>query len=233
MSYINLPSGQKAAISDIDEAVLRAAVTRCLDEERVGPIYGLGLDQCGPHVTDRFQSFQKAIGEYSNAKAHAKRERTRADALRAGSDLVHAVQQMKGLLETERREGDRFYIDDHIIPPYHFSKLLSVRIPFRWRAGPSSEWKQGQMTFVYDYSPQPNYDLVPLKRKPSAAKAAKDLEALLYQQWDRLKMQALCSMREFFRNGGDGGAVPEVFAVRPDPYSGGLNNYSCNFWLPE
>lgn len=233
MSYINLPGDEQVAISAVDERVVRAAVNKCLDEENVGPIYGLGLDQCGPYVAQKFQGFQKAIGEYSNAKAHAKRERTRADALRAGSDLVHAVQQMKGRVETEREEGGRFYIDDHIIPPYHFSKRLSVRIPFRWRPEPTSDWKHGQMTFVYNYCPQPSYNLVSPKRKPSAAEAARDLEALLYEQWDRLKMQALCSMREFFRNGGDGDAVPEVFSVRPDPYGGGLNNYSCNFWQPR
>lgn len=40
-------------------------------------------------------------------------------------------------------------------------------------------------------------------------------------------------MREFFLDGGDGDAVPEMFAVRPSPYSVGLNNFSCNFWQPE
>lgn len=230
MSYINLPGDEGVSISAVDEKVLRAAVSQCLDEERVGPIHGLGLEQCGPYVAQALQGFQKAIGEYSNAKALSKRERTRADALRAGSDLIHALQQMKSRVETEREEGDRFYIDDHIVPPYHFSKRLSVRVSFRWRPEPTSDWKHGQMTFVYDYSPQPSYSLMSAKRKPSAAKAARDLEVTLYQQWDRLKMQALCSIREFFRNGGDGDAVPEIFAVRPDPYGGGLNNYSCNFW---
>ncbi len=99
MSYINLPSDQQAAISDVDETVLRAAVHKCLDEERVGPIHGLDLSNCGPYVATKLHGFQQAIAEYSKAKAHAKRERTRQDALRAGSDLVHAVQQMKGRLK--------------------------------------------------------------------------------------------------------------------------------------
>ncbi len=43
-------------------------------------------------------------------------------------------------------------------------------------------------------------------------------------------MQALFSLREFFRKGGDGGAVPEMFTVRPSSHGGGLNNFSCNFW---
>jgi hypothetical protein len=35
-------------------------------------------------------------------------------------------------------------------------------------------------------------------------------------------MQALYAVREFFRKGGDGDTVPEAFAVRPEPYGGGL-----------
>ena len=233
MSYINLPSDQQAAISDVDEAVLRAAVQRCLDEERVGPIHGLGLSNCGPYVANKLHGFQQAIAEYIKAKAYAKRERTRQHALHAGSDLIHAVQQMKERLETGRQEGELFFIDDQIMPPFLFSKRLSVQVPFRWRASQSSDWKHGQLTFVYDFSPQPSYALSLPKRKPSTAQVARDLEDSLFREWERLKAQALFSMKEFFRDGGDGDDVPEVFAVRPSPYGGGLNNFSCNFWQPE
>ena len=233
MSYINLPSDQQAAISDVDEAVLRAAVQKCLDEERVGPIHGLGLSNCGPYVANKLHGFQQAIAEYIKAKAHTKRERTRQHALHAGSDLIHAVQQMKERLETERQEGELFFIDDQIMPPFLLSKRLSVRVPFRWRASQSSDWKHGQLTFVYDFSPQPSYALSLPKRKPSAAQVARGLEDSLFREWERLKAQALFSMKEFFRDGGDGDDVPEVFAVRPSPYGGGLNNFSCNFWQPE
>ncbi|QTT87535.1 hypothetical protein [Pseudomonas chlororaphis] len=233
MSYINLPSDQQAAISDVDETVLRAAVHKCLDEECVGPIHGLGLSNCGPYVATKLHGFQQAIAEYSKTKAHAKRDRIRQDALHAGSDLIRAVQQMKGRLETERQEGELFFIDDQIRPPLHLSKRLSVRVPFRWRASPSADWNHGQLTFVYDFSPQPNYTQLPPKRKPSAAKVARDLEDRLFEEWGRLKMQALFSLREFFRKGGDGDAVPEVFSVRPSLHGGGLNNFSCNFWQPE
>ncbi len=64
MSYINLPSDQQAAISDVDETVLRAAVHKCLDEERVGPIHGLGLSNCGPYVATKLHGFQQAIAEH-------------------------------------------------------------------------------------------------------------------------------------------------------------------------
>lgn len=233
MTYINLPSDQQAAITNVDEAVLRSAVRKCLDEERMGPIQGLGLGDCGPYVGNKLHGFQRAIAEYSKAKAHAKRERTRQDALYAGNDLIHAVQQMKERFETERKEGELFFIDDQIRPPFHLSKRLSVPVSFRWRASSSADWKHGHLTFVYDFSPQPSYTLPLPKRKPSAAQAARDFEDSLYREWERLKAQALFSMREFFRDGGDGDAVPEVFAVRPSPHGGGLNNFSCNFWQAE
>ncbi|MEB5332946.1 hypothetical protein RXS00_15320 [Pseudomonas aeruginosa] len=183
-------------------------------------------------MATKLNAFQQAIAEYSKAKAPTKRERTLQDALRAGSDLVHAVQQMKDRLEAEREDGELFFIDDQIRPPFHLSKRLSVQVSFRWRATPSADWKHGYLTFVYDFSPEPHYTQSLPKRKPSAAQAARDLEDSLYREWERLKAQALFSVREFFRGGGDGDAVPKVFPVKPSPY-GGLNNLSCNFWHPE
>lgn len=118
MTYINLPSDQQTSISEVDETVLRAAVRKCLDEARLGPIHSLGLSSCGPYVATKLNAFQQAIAEYSKAKAPTKRERTLQDALRAGSDLVHAVQQMKDRLEAEREDGELFFIDDQIRPPF-------------------------------------------------------------------------------------------------------------------
>lgn len=48
----SLKSGIISANSMGDETVLRAAVRKCLDEERIGPIYGLGFSDCGPYVGD-------------------------------------------------------------------------------------------------------------------------------------------------------------------------------------
>ncbi|MEE4106727.1 hypothetical protein [Pseudomonas viridiflava] len=106
MTYINLPSNQQAAISDVDETALWAAVRKCLDEERIGPIHGFGLTNCGPYVANKLHGFQQAITEYSKAKAHAKCERTRQDALYAGNDLVHAMQQMKGSSKLSAKRGN-------------------------------------------------------------------------------------------------------------------------------
>ena len=232
LTLINLPQDQQRAIKAVDVRSLEAAVDKCLREEYVGPVYELGLRECGDYVASELHAFERAMAAHNKAKAHAKREQTRADVLRAGSDLVHAVQQMKGRGETEQEEGLLFYIDDQIMSPYHLSQQLTVSVRYRWRSSPTSEWIHGQTTFTYDYSPVPDYTKLLSKRKPSAAKAASDQQDKLYREWEYLKMQALCSIREFFRDGGDGIDIPKSFAVRPSQYGGGLNNFSCNFWQP-
>lgn len=230
MSYINLPPDQQRAISAVDVRTLQAAVDKCLRDEQVAPIYALGLTGCGDYVVSELRAFERSITAHSKAKAYAKREQTRADALRAASDLVYAVEQMQGRVETEQQERDLFYVEDQILEPFRFSKRLIVRIPYRWRASLTAEWVHGQTTFTYDYSPRPDYSQFSPKRKPSAAKAESDQQYALFREWEQLKMQALCSVRDFFRDGGDGKDIPGAFTVRPDPYGGGLNNFSCNFW---
>ncbi|MEE4634108.1 hypothetical protein ACW9H6_10060 [Pseudomonas sp. SDO528_S397] len=232
MSYINLPHDQQRAISAVDTRSLQAALDKCLREEQVAPICELGLRECGDYVASELHAFERAMAAHNKAKAHAKREQTRTDVLRAGNDLVHAVQQMKSRVETEQNDGLLFYIDDQILAPFHFSKRLAVSVRYRWRSSPTAEWADGQTTFTYDYSPVPDYVQLLSKRKPSAAKAASDQQDKLYREWEYLKMQALCSMREFFRNGGDGIDIPKSFVVRQSQHGGGLNNFSCNFWQP-
>lgn len=232
MTLINLPLDEARAISAVDDKALDAAIDKCLREERLGPIYELHLSECGSYIASELRTFERAMTAFSNAKAHSKREETRVDAIRAGSDLSDAVMLVKGRLETEREDRSLFYIDDQIISPLRLTNRLKVSVRYGWRASLEAEWTHGQTMFTYDYSPTPDYAQFPPKRKPSAAKAASDLQTELQRQWDNLQMQALCSVRDFFRNGGEGGDIPEVFAVRPDPYGGGLNNFSCRFWQP-
>lgn len=47
----------KLQSTDVDEAVLRSAVRKCLDEERMGPIQGLGLGDCGAYVGNKLHGF--------------------------------------------------------------------------------------------------------------------------------------------------------------------------------
>ena len=230
MTVINLPLNQQRAISDVDVKSLEMAVEKCLREERIGPMHELRLSECGDFVASNLRAFERAITTYSKAKAYPKVEQTRADALRAGGDLVHAIQEMKGRVETEQEQGELFYVDDQIMAPYHFSKRLTVSVRYRWRPVTSTEWLHRSTAFVYDSSPLQNYAQPLPKRKPSAAKAASDEQERLYREWDYLKMQALCSLRDFFLDGGDGNEIPEKFTVRPSPNGGGLSNFSCNFW---
>ena len=230
MTVINLPRDQQSAISAVDVKSLEMAVQRCLSEERIGPMHELRLSECGEYVVSNLRAFERAITNYSKAKAYLKVEQTRADALRAGGDLVYAIQQMKDRVETEQDQGERFYVDDQILAPYSFGNRLTVSVRYRWRALPSEKWINGTTTFVYDASPLPNYAQPLPKRKPSAAKAASDEQDRLYREWEYLKVQALCSVRDFFRDGGDCNQIPEKFMVRPSRHGGGLNNFSCNFW---
>ncbi|WP_060477701.1 hypothetical protein [Pseudomonas monteilii] len=230
MTLINVPLEQQLAISAVDVKALHVAVDKCLHEQRSTPIHELGLRECGSQIGRALDAFHLAIDAHSRAKTSAKWEQTKAGAMKAGSDLVHVVCHMKGRIETEQKEALLFFIDDQIRPPLFPSKRLSVSIPFGWRQSTSSDWKHGQIAFDYDYDPRPDFSALLSERKSSASKAARERENTLYREWDRLKMQALLAVREFFRNGGDGDSVPEVFSIRPNPHGGGLNNHSCRFW---
>lgn len=76
-----------------------------------------------------------------------------------------------------------------------------MQASFRWQVSQSADWKYGQLTFVYDFPPQPDYAQLSSSRRPSAVQAARNLERRLHEEWERLKMQALFSLREFFRRG--------------------------------
>lgn len=232
MAIINLPLDQQRAISAVDIKSLEVVVEKCLIEERIGPIHSLCLSRCGDFVASRLQTFEHAIASYSKAKSYSKVEQTRADALRSGEDLVCAIQQMKSRVETEQKQDELFYVNDHIMAPGHFSKRLTVSVYYHWRSLESAKWIHGTTTFIYDSSSLPDYIQSLPKRKPCPATAEINEQDRLCREWDYLKMLALCSLRDFFRDGGDGNKIPRKFTVRPSPHGGGLNNFSCKFWQP-
>ncbi|MDH0625825.1 abortive infection family protein [Pseudomonas chengduensis] len=114
MSYINLAPDQQRAIAGIDVRDLEAAVERCERDGQITPIYALGLSGCGEFIASEYRAFERALAAHSKAKAHAKREQTRMDVLRAGSNLVHAVEQMQERVKTEREQAQLFMVDDQI-----------------------------------------------------------------------------------------------------------------------
>jgi len=233
MSYINLPLDQQREISAIDVRALEAAVDRCERDEQITPIYPLGLSGCGELIASEYRAFERALSAHGKAKANAKRERTRADVLRAGSNLVHAVEQMQERVRTEQEQAQLFVVDDQIMAPSRFSNRLTVTVCYRWRPSSDAQWAHGRTAFSHDFTPLPDYTQTLSRRKPSAAKAASDLQEKLYREWEHLKMQALCAVRDFLRDGGDGSDIPDSFAVRVSQYGGGLSNFSCRFWLPS
>lgn len=64
------------------------------------------------------------------------------------------------------------------------------------------------------------------KRKPSAARRAQEKQKKLSDQWRQLRSLGLQAFRDYFREGRDGGEIPEAFQAQADR---GLNNFSARF----
>ncbi|MHC0023786.1 hypothetical protein [Enterobacter vonholyi] len=125
---------------------------------------------------------------------------------------------MKERLETEEQEEQFFRVDDLFTPPSSFTTRLTVRISYRWRKSIVNRWESGCIAFIY------NVHLESDKR---------DRQEMLYREWEQLRDSALQSVRDHFRQGGDGSAIPRTFQVVVDRYTQGLNNYSTDFWRRE
>ena len=227
---INIPRDQQIALAAIDASELDRLIEQAIREERSGDLHRLPLASCGSYIAIQLRHFEQASAKHRQAKAPRKRAET-GDALRrAGRDLSFAVRAMKQRLETEQKEALLFSVDDQIMPPHRFSKHLSVRVNYRWRRTVDGEWTFGSITFVHDVDLRPDYTVPALRRKLSAAKQEQDLQNRLYQTWEHLTRGALYSVRDYFREGGDGDKIPDIFQATVDSHSRGLNNYSTQFW---
>lgn len=233
MGEINIPRDQQVAIAAIDASELDRLIEQAIREERSGDLHRLPLGNCGSYIATKLHSFDQALAKHREAKAPRKRAETGDGLGRAGRDLSFAVGAMKQRMETEQKEGQLFSIDDQIIPPHRFSKHLRVRVSYRWRRTVDDEWSFGHITFVHDADLRPDYTTPVPKRKRSAAKQEQDLQDRLYQTWEHLMRGALYSVRDYFRDGGDGDKIPETFQATVDSYSRGLNNYSTQFWRQQ
>lgn len=233
MGKVNIPRDEQVAIAAIDAGELDRLIDQAVREERSGDLHRLPLANCGSYVATRLHYFDQALARHREAKAPRKRAQT-GDALRrAGHDLSFAVGAMKRRMEEEKKEGELFFVDDHIMPPYRFSKELSVRVGYRWRRTVEDEWTFASITFTHVHDPRPDYTLPIPKRKPSAAKQEQELQNSLYQTWEHLMRGALYSVRDYFRDGGDGDKIPDTFQATVDSHSRGLNNYSTQFWRKQ
>lgn len=229
MGEINLPREQQDALAAIDTRELQGIIEEAVREERSGTLRQ-ALLRCGPYVETQLHYFERALAAHTKAKAARKRAETASALQRAAYDVSSAVADMKRRVETERRDGELFFVEDSIRPPYRFSRQLSVRVSYRWRRTVDDQWMFGSITFHHEVDLRPDYTLPAPKRKPSAAKQERDLQDRLYQVWEHLMRGALYSVRDYFKDGGDGDAIPGTFQTTVDSYSRGLNNYSTQFW---
>lgn len=230
MSGINIPLSEQMALRAIDSSTLRSLVDQCLGNGHASALAPLHLHSCGLFVGSKLRSFERALLDFRQSKTLRKLEITRTDALRAGSDLLHAVEQMKARVEREAKQAERFYIDDHIRPPFKCTEQLSVTVHYRWRPNVEVEWVHASIEFLHQFDPRSSHCHLQPTRKRSVAQQAKDRQDRLNAEWEHLKRQALWSVRDYFQDGGDGALIPKTYRVKADTYAGGLNNFSAKFW---
>lgn len=233
MGEINISLEEQTALQAIDTSELDRLIEQAIRHEQFGDLHGLDLTRCGPYVATKLHHFRQALLDHREAKAARKRAKT-LDALhRAARELSFAVGAMKQRMEIEQKEAQLFFVDDQIMPSYRLSKNLSVRVNYRWRRTADDEWSFGSITFVHDVDLRPDYTGPTPKRKSSAAKQERELQDKLYQIWEHLMRGALYSVRDYFREGGDGDKIPNAFQVTVDSYTRDLNNQSTRFWRQQ
>jgi hypothetical protein len=229
MGEINIPRDEQKALAAIDTDELRRLIEEAIRMERLGDLRR-PLVNCGPYIANQLHYFDQALTRHREAKTPKKRADTANSLRRAASDLSNAVAAMRQRMETEQKDGQLFFVDDGIAPPPRFSKHLSVRVSYRWRLNADDPWTFGSITFTHDVDPRPDYTAPAPKRKLSNAKQEQDLNNWLYQTWEHLMRGALYSVRDYFKEGGDGAKIPDSFQAVVDSYSRQLNNYSTQFW---
>lgn len=230
MGEINIPSREADALKAVDVTALSGLVDQCLRDERIDVLRPLRLHDCGQYVDGKFREFSSALNEYRAAKSASKRERTWSHAQQCGRRLMSAIGEMLFRLQREEAEAQLFRVDDLISAPYALNENITVRVAFQWRASVEDAWQYGSIEFAHRVVFQPDYARPGPQRKKSAAQQSRDRQAALFETWEQLKRHALFSVREFFRAGGNGAHIPKTFQVKADPYTGGLNNLSADFW---
>lgn len=229
MGELNVPRNEAEALKAIDTKLLASLMDQSIREERPSGLGTLRLNCCGPFVATHLRAFERAISAHASAKSAKKRAETDYDVRKTGRDLEHAVQLMKDRVAAEEKEGQLFFIEDHVMPPINFSEQLSVRVSYRWREGMEAKWKHRSTTFSHDFVSRPTYMGPTSARKPSKASQERDRQERLYRQWEYLKMLGLHAVRDHFRQGGDGDTIPEIVRAKTDPHTLNLHNFSARF----
>lgn len=229
MGILNVPQAEAAVLKTIDSRRLSSLVAQCVHDEHGSCLRDLRLRECGPFVSSRLYAFERSLADYAAAKSAKKRDSTGQDAHRAGSDLENAVEQMQYRVATEEQERNLFFVDDQVMAPFSLHEELRVHVSFRWREGIEADWQYGSTTFSHTYVAPPDYRQRTLTRKPSAARQARDRQEELYREWEYLRDLGLQAIRDHFRKGSGGAAIPKTVQAKADPHTGRLNNFSAEF----
>lgn len=221
---INLTPDEMKAIEEMDCGVLRSAIDAARETRSPTPLTHLQLHRLGDYVRRSEHLFRRALDDLHKARSAEKVARTSQDALRAGWDLISAVEEMKERERREKSNGELFYIDDHIFEPSTFRPELTVTVSYRWRTVAEGEWTYGRITFRHRHVGWPEVGAYAARRKLTTRQREETLRA----EWDHMRRLALFSVRDFFQIGGDGADIPETFPAVAE--RGSLNNHSLQFW---
>ena len=233
MGEINIPHQVRDALRLIDTSSFGDAIRECEVQEQSTALGEFKLYNCGEYVGAKLRYFNEALASYRGAKAAKKRAETLYDVQKYGRDLRYAVEQMQARIKQDEQDELLFQVDDHIMQPYRFSEQLSVCVNYQWRKDAGDKWSHGCITFTHRVDSRPDYAALQSKRKPSAAQEERAKQERLCEEWNHLMSQSLYSVRGYFKGGGDGSKIPESFQVKPDSYSGRVNNHSAKFWRVE
>lgn len=230
MVQINLTRTEREALLAVDASALRKAVDNLVERGAPGTTHRLDLSDCGDYVRHKLHLLELALSNLNTAKSEKKRSDMQYNARRAAGDLIAAVEQMRDRAETEISDGELFQVLEPLGSPGHLTDKLSVIVTYSWRESADGEWKSGSIQFTHLVESRPDFSVNQSTRKLPAWKQAEERQSMLFREWERMTMLALCTVRDYFRAGKDGDAIPKTFEVVPNPQGGGLNNHSCDFW---
>ena len=195
---INLSAGERDAIEGMDVEALRSAVEEARETRSSTAVTHLQLYRLGTYVQSAERRFALALANLRKVKAAANIARTEQAAIRAGWDLVSAVDQMKDRARQEKQDGECFYVDDHIHEPFTFRPEMTVSVSYRWRATKNGDWSHGRITFHHRHVARPLSGAFADRRKLTARQREKELSETLQREWYHVRDLALFSVRDFF-----------------------------------
>jgi hypothetical protein len=229
---IYVPHHERAALSAVDLGELDELLEKAVEEGRSGCLNKLKLGSCGSYVASRLLAFERALSSHREARSSQKRDQTASYLRSVKHELSFSVRSMQRRIEEEMQDEDVFYVQGELTPPYRFGQRLTATVSFRWRKTADDDWKRGSVTFTHDVDPFARHRLLAPERKLSARKQQEEEQRHLSDTWEHLMRGALYSVRDYFKDGGDGGAIPASFAAKTDD-SGYLNNHSTVFWTKK